>query len=59
MAQGKFHFTQALLPQGWARDVAVETDAAGIVLSVRTDVPGASPGVLLDTVNFDNLLFPS
>ena len=47
MAQGKFHFSQALLPQGWARDVAVETDATGIILSVRPDVPGASPGVLL------------
>ncbi|WP_426959787.1 formimidoylglutamate deiminase [Muricoccus radiodurans] len=30
----RFHAAQALLPGGWARDVAIEADAAGIITSV-------------------------
>jgi len=31
---GKFFFDNALLPDGWARDVAIETDAAGRITGV-------------------------
>jgi len=34
MAQRKFHFSQMLLPTGWARDVGIETDDAGLITSV-------------------------
>lgn len=37
-----FHAASALLPQGWARDVLVEADAGGTILSVTAD---AAPGV--------------
>jgi formimidoylglutamate deiminase len=36
-----FHAASALLPQGWARDVLVEADAGGTILSVTA---GAAPG---------------
>ena len=39
MAQRKFHFSQMLLPDGWARDVAVATDDAGMITAVS---PGAT-----------------
>jgi len=34
---GKFFFDNALLPDGWARDVAIETDAAGRITGVAPD----------------------
>lgn len=37
----QFHAAQALLPDGWARDVLVETNGGGEILSVR---PRSSPG---------------
>jgi formiminoglutamate deiminase len=37
---GKLYFETALLPEGWARDVLVEIDGAGVISSVAT---GASP----------------
>lgn len=40
MRARKFHFGQALLPGGWQRDVAVETDASGLITLVEA---GASP----------------
>lgn len=39
MAQRKFHFSQMLLPTGWAADVGIETDAAGMITAVT---PGAA-----------------
>jgi formimidoylglutamate deiminase len=40
-AMPQFFATAALLPAGWARDVLIEADAAGDILSVT---PGAAPG---------------
>nr|MCU0889981.1 amidohydrolase family protein [Rubritepida sp.] len=36
-----FHATQALLPEGWARDVLIVCDAQGTITAVT---PGAAPG---------------
>ncbi|MEZ5415799.1 MAG: formimidoylglutamate deiminase [Vicinamibacterales bacterium] len=46
------HAADALLPGGWARDVAIEWDAEGVITSVRTGEPGparlpAAPGPVL------------
>ena len=37
MPQGKFHFSQILLPTGWARNVTLAVDEAGTILSVQPD----------------------
>jgi formimidoylglutamate deiminase len=40
-AMPRFHAAQALLPQGWSRDVLVEADADGTILSATPDMPAA------------------
>ncbi len=41
------HYTQALLPTGWADDVRIGVDTGGAILSIEKDVPGAAQGCLL------------
>jgi formimidoylglutamate deiminase len=36
---GRVHARQALLPEGWARDVAIEFDADGTIVAVRRGAP--------------------
>ena len=48
MGPCKFHFSQMLLPDGWARDVGIETDDAGMITAVLPGAAGAGeslPGV--------------
>lgn len=50
----RFHAAQALLPSGWARDVLVEADDAGTILSASPDSFAADalrlPGVVIPGV---------
>ena len=39
MPANRFHASHALLPQGWARDVLIETDAGGHIAVLTPDVP--------------------
>ena len=41
------HFTQALLPTGWADNVRISIDAMGTISDIETDVTGAIQGCLL------------
>jgi formimidoylglutamate deiminase len=43
LPRARFHAAHALLPGGWARDVLIETDAAGDIAAVTPDAaPGAA-----------------
>jgi formimidoylglutamate deiminase len=35
----RFHAARALLPKGWARDVLIEADAAGVITAVTPNAP--------------------
>ena len=41
------HFSQVLLPTGWADNVRISIDAMGTISDIETDVSGASQGCLL------------
>ncbi|MBC9175437.1 formimidoylglutamate deiminase [Pseudoroseomonas ludipueritiae] len=48
----RFHAAQALLPSGWVRDVLVEADDAGTILSASPDSPAA------DAVRLSGVVIP-
>jgi formimidoylglutamate deiminase len=45
-AMPRFHARDALLPEGWARDVLIETDAAGTILAATPERPQDDADIL-------------
>ena len=46
----QFHAAAALLPAGWARNVLIQADAAGTILSITPDAPAGGAERLAGTV---------
>ncbi|WP_339744712.1 formimidoylglutamate deiminase [uncultured Maricaulis sp.] len=43
----EFHFAEILLPEGWARNVAITVDANGLIASISPDTPHGPEAVRL------------
>lgn len=52
---GKFFFDNALLPQGWAKNVAIETDSVGQIIRVKASAETSSSDGVIAIPGMSNL----